>query len=277
MSTTVAIAVKTIDRGAWPPKARNYLGATLANFERSGVFESEHLHSLTLVDSGSPKPVEFLRSEVGEPVEVDARPDGPRTFEILPDRRVIVEMPRKRRNLHANAARAIQIAGSAGADWAMVVEDDIDVCGDFLESVVAWLEDHAQPSPMMYVFGANYRQIRMLYRERKTVWRYPARNFYGALCCVWSPADALDVVDWYGDDPAYLDKDGGKIYGRGHDLMLGRWGQDRGVTHFWTSVPCFIQHIGLNSGLGNRRIQYAGWRGPGYSYVNGRQTTGYRA
>ena len=260
MTKTVAIAVKTMDRGACPPKARNYLGATLANFERAGVFKSEHLHSLALVDSGSPKPWEFLEREVGSLIEYCG-----------------LDIPERRRNLHRNAARAIELAGSAGADWAMVVEDDIDVCADFLESVVAWLEDHAQPSPMMYVFGANYRQIRVLYQKRKTVWRYPARGFYGALCCVWSPVDALDVVDWYGDDPAYLNKEGGKIYGRGHDLMLGRWGQERGVTHFQASVPCFIQHIGLDSGLGNRKIEYAGWRGPGYSYVNGRQTTGYRA
>ncbi len=269
MSKTVAIAVKTIDRGAWPPKARNYLGATLANFERSGVFESEHLHSLALVDSGSPHVCDFLEAEVGLSYACGSM--------ILHDRQVRVDVPSKRRNLHRNAARAIQLAGSAGADWAMVVEDDIDVCSDFLESVVAWLNDHRKPSPMMYVFGANYRQIRTAYRRRQSVWKYPVRSFYGALCCVWSPEDALDVVDWYGDDPAYLNEEGGKIYGRGHDLMLGRWGQDRGVTHFRASVPCFIQHIGLDSGLGNRKIQYAGWRGLGYSYVNGRQTTGYRA
>lgn len=258
---TVAIAVKTIDRGAWPPKARNYLGATLANLERGGVFESERLHSLTLVDSGSPNPTKFIEGEAGELVK-----------------HCKLDIPDERRNYHRNAVRAITLAANSGADWAMVIEDDINVCSDFLESVVAWLEDHRKSSPMMYVFGANYSQIRAAYRKRQTVWRYPSRSFYGALCCVWSPEDARDLIDWYGPDPCYVHEETGKkIHGRGHDLMLGRWGRDRGIGHYMASVPCFIQHIGLESGLGNRKIQYAGWRGPGYSYVNGRQTTGYRS
>jgi hypothetical protein len=262
--TTIAIAVKTIDRRAWPPKARNYLGATLANLERGGVFRSKHLHSLTLVDSGSPKPFDFFEHEIGF---------GPACGSIIMhDRQVFVDIPKRRRNYHRNAARAITLAAESGADWAMVIEDDIDVCSNFLESVIAWLKHHRRPSPMMYAFGANYGQIRTAYRRGDTMWRYPVRAFYGALCCVWSPGDALDLVDWYGPDPCYVNEETGKkVRGRCHDLMLGRWGRDRGLTHFQASVPCFIQHIGLESGLGNKKIQYAGWRGPDYSYV-GRQT-----
>lgn len=265
MTKTIAITIKTFDRGAYPPKTRNYLGETMANLHRGGVFKSPHLHSLTLVDSGSPNPAEFLRKELGGPPAVGSM--------MLHDRQVLLDIPTERRNYHANACRAIQLAGQKGswtehpADWAMVLEDDIDVCTDFLESVVAWLADHEKPSPMMYAFGANYPQIRDLYRKGKTSWPYGCGGFYGALCCVWSPADALDVVEWYGPDPAYLNKDGSKIYGRGHDLMLGRWGKERGLTHFVASVPCFVQHIGLESGLGNRKITYAGWRGRGYSYL----------
>jgi len=262
---TVAITIKTVDRGAYPPKTRNYLGETMANLYRGGVFRSPHLHSLTLVDSGSPYPAEFFRTELGDPPAVNSM--------MLHGRRVLLDIPGERRSLHANACRAIQLAGQKGdwaehpADWAMVLEDDIDVCSDFLESVVSWLADFRLPDPMMYVFGANYKNIRNLYQKGKSVWLYPCGNFYGALCCVWSPATAMDIVEWYGPDPAYLNKDGSKIYGRGHDLMLARWGRERGLKHFLASVPCFIQHTGLESGLGNRKIQYAGWRGRGYSYL----------
>jgi hypothetical protein len=259
---TIAIAVKTIDRGAYPPKTRNYLGETMANLERAGVFSSPHLHSLTLVDSGSPDPDTFFEAELG------CTPDT--GFINLHGQEVWVDIPDERRNYHRNAQHAIRIAAESGATWAMVIEDDIDVCSEFLESAVSWLADHKQPSPMMYVFGANYSHIRNLYRKGGTVWTYGVGGFYGALCCAWSPEDALDLVEWYGPDPAYLNKNGSKIYGRGHDLMLARWGKERGIKHFLATVPCFIQHIGLESGLGNRVIEYAGWRGRGYSYVTDR-------
>ena len=266
---TVAIAVKTMDRGAYAPKVPNCLGDTLANLKRGGVFRSPHLHSLTLVDSGSPDVVDFIRSELPEAVWTVE--DG--AVNVGGGMRFRIDAPVEgRRNLHRNARDAIQIAGSAGATWAMVIEDDIDVCSDFLESTVAWLADHRQPSPMMYAFGANYQQIRNLYRRSGSgVWKYGVRGFYGALCCVWSPEDALDVVEWYGPDPCYVNVETGrKIYGRGHDMMLGRWGADRDIKFFRATVPCFIQHIGVQSGLGNRKIEYAGWRGRGYSYVNGK-------
>lgn len=253
--TSIAVAIKTADRGV--NGSRNYLGDTLDNLERAGVFRSPCLHGpVTLIDTGRGESPGFaLRASA---------PYGEHT-------RVDYERPR---TMHENATHAIRTAASAGADFALVLEDDIDVCDRFLDSVAAWLEDHARPDPMMYSFGANYGQIRAAWQRGHTSWDYPVGAFYGALACAWSRASAEDLLEWYGPDPHYpkvVDDVLHKIRDCGHDLRLGHWGRERGLTHFLASAPCFVQHVGHESGIGNRKIQYAGWAGRGWSYVD-RQT-----
>lgn len=254
--TKIGVAIKTADRGA--VGSRNYIGATLANLRRAGAFGSEHLAGdIVLVDTGRGDAPDYIRRAVsgdpaldGAPLEIDSAGE---------------------RSLHANAARAIQrAAATEGADYALVLEDDTDFCDDFLGSVARWLADHDDGLPNMFAFGANYRQIGAAWRRGETSWPYPCNSFYGAVACAWRREWALDVLDWYGPDPAYLNQDGSRIYDRGHDLMLGRWGRERhGLRHYVASAPCFVQHVGEESGLGNRVITYGSWCGPGWSYPRG--------
>ncbi len=243
----ISVAIKTADRS---PK-RNYLRQTLSNLQRAGVFDSQHLAGdIVLMDSGiGPDPRVFLAGGANGFPRV--RIDG-EDF----------------RTLHQNAACAIRVAArEERADWVLVLEDDIDVCARFLESVEAWLGDHAVDGPMMYVFGANYAHIQARVQEGKSIWHYPCHAFYGALACAWRRGHAAALAEWLGPDPFYLNKDGGEIRNRGHDLLLARWGKAMGLTHFRASAPCFIQHIGLESGLDNKKIEYGGWSGPSWCYA----------
>src|SRR5690606_22110405 len=129
----------------------------------------------------------------------------------------------------------IAIAAASGARWAMVIEDDIDVCADFLESVETWLEEHARADRLMYALGANYAQIEFVAAQGGTEWAYPVPAFYGAQALAWAREDAAQLAEWLGPDPSY---DGKRDHG--HDLLLQRWGATRGLRFFAAAAPCFV-------------------------------------
>jgi hypothetical protein len=229
----LAIVVKTARR-----EERDYLGEMLHSLKRSSP-SLVGLHSLWV--SHTEGPVERLW------------PDGS-CQRIDPG-------PGQRLTLHQNAARCIKWAAGAGATWAMVLEDDLDFCDDFIGSVLRWLHDHARTDRLMYVFGANYAQIALCVRRGETSWDYPVTAFYGAQACAWRTEDAAQLARWLGPDPSY-----GGVTDHGHDLLLQRWGKERGLTHFLASAPSFVQHIGQASGIGNRYFQFGSWPGRIWSY-----------
>lgn len=238
----IAIAIKTVDRSPEP----NYLGQTLRNLERAGVFESEHFHSLTIVDGGSVDLAAYIMSESVS--QMDAIVDH------------------AERTLQQNARRAIKVAASTDADWCLVLEDDIDVCDDFLGSVARWLEEHASDEFPMYVFGANYQNVALEEALNETLWRYPIGYFYGAQALAWKREVAAELAEWLGPDPDY---DGNRD--RHHDLLLRRWAEEKGFEHFGGTVPAFVQHIGKSSTLGNVYFQFGTWRGPNWRYEGRRR------
>lgn len=204
-----------------------YLRQTIANLDRGGVKSSAHLSGIHTVDGS----------------------DG--------------------RSLHQNAQRAIEIAAAdPNADYCLVLEDDIDVCANFLESVANWLLDHASDNRRnhsqiggMYVFGANYSQITAAVARGETSWLYPISAFYGAQALAWSRSDAEQLAQWLGPDPHY-----NEVRNHGHDLLLQKWGASIGLTHFLASAPSFVQHIGGQSGIGNRFFQFQSWPGRDWEY-----------
>lgn len=165
--------------------------------------------------------------------------------------------------LHQNAQRAIARAAAPGADYAMVLEDDLDFVDDFLENALAWVENH--PDELMYVLGANYAQIQAAMARGRDFWPYPVTAFYGAQALVWHREDAEELAKWLGPDPSY-----NGITDHGHDLKLQAWGKHRGATHFIASAPSMVQHIGRQSGIGNRFFQFESF--PGHEWVYKRRT-----
>jgi len=237
------IVIKTKDRS---PR-KNFLGETLLNLKRAGVFTSSHLGSFALVDSGSP--ASFFESL---PLLNE--------LELLPD----FSVDSASRNLHQNARRCIELSGSraiASLGWAMVLEDDLDVCNEFLESTARWLADHAVDAPQMYVLGANSDQIRGVASKGGTMWAYPVGAFYGAQALVWQGKHAVQLAEFLGPDPNY---NGTRDHG--HDLLLQRWGRETKIPHFMATAPSFVQHIGNESGIGNRFFQFQSWPGREWRY-----------
>lgn len=242
MVTRISVAIKTWDRGE-----DNYLGETVINLERSGVLDSAHLAApILLVDSGSRDPDEFVHRELARC-----------------SRRDVFGLNSEKRTLHQNAAAAIRLASMRDADYVLVLEDDLDFCSRFLESVASWLEDHFNPAFPMFVFGANYDPIAESCRRLKTSWKYPVSIFYGAQALVWKTKVAVQLAEWLGPDPSYGLK---QTRDHGHDLLLQRWGASLGASCFLASAPSFVQHVGRRSGIGNRFFTFSSWPGRKWSY-----------
>jgi len=236
--STIAIGIKTADRS---PR-HNYLADTFGNLARAGVLLSPHLHSITIYDSGAE---DWTRH-----APYIAHVDRP--------------MPGCRRTLHENASAAIRETAAKGADWTLVLEDDLDFCARFLESTLAWAERVVKEHRpyLMYVLGANYSQIVDARRTKKLVWNYPVGSFYGAQALLWRTETARELGEWLGPSPNY-----NGVENHGHDLLLGRWGREREETHFAASVPSFVQHIGKESGIGNKTFGFTSWPGRTWSFA----------
>jgi hypothetical protein len=230
----INIAIKTKDRS---PR-KNFLRTTLENMIRAGVLESPHLRALRVVNS-------------------DASSDWAKPLPVITGPWVIDSCAR---TLHQNASRCIELASQGDADYAMVLEDDLDFCDDFLESVVAWLADHAVDGPQAYVLGASYSQIQATVNAGDSAWAYPIGAFYGAQALVWRREHATQLAEWLGPDPMY-----NGVRDHGHDLLLQKWGREQGLDHFIASAPCMVQHIGNESGIGNLFFQFP-WGGRDWRY-----------
>ncbi len=240
----ISIVIKTLDRSA--VGSTNYLGKTLHNLKRGGVFSSPHLGSIDIVDGGSLNFGRYIQSEV-------------------PNIQHKVICSTSMSTLQQNGQRSIQCgakrAKQAGYQWVMVLEDDVDVCGDFLESIIAWLEDHATPNPNMYVLGASYEQIEQCIQDGMTWWDYPINAFYGAQALVWRTRDAVQLAEWLGPNPS---KDG--TTDCKHDLLLQDWGRELGLEYFMATAPSLVQHIGIQSGIDNRFFEFRSWPGRDWVY-----------
>lgn len=204
--------------------AKNYLRQTLDNLARAGVLDSPLLHSY-----------EIVATEETDPP----------------------------RSLQANASRAIQLAAEKDAGWCLVLEDDLDFCDQFLDSLVKWLIDHARKNYKgFFALGANYAQITVAAKRGETYWSYPVEAFYGAQALVWRREDAQKCAEWLGSDPVY-----NGVRNHGHDLLLQQWGKSLGLIYFIASAPSMVQHIGEESGIGNRFFQFGSWPGRDWRYV----------
>lgn len=229
-----AVRMITIDRS---PK-RNFVKGTLDALERSSVFSSPLLESFYVFDSGSPS-LDFL-AQVS-----------------------LGKINSAKRNPVQNVVAALRSGAAAGSPWVLFLEDDIDVCGDFLESIAGWLADHEDEYPV-FPLGANYDVLKTLQKLNKTAWKYPVAQFYGTLAVVMRAEIAYILA-------AYLetrDKSNLEIGSYPYDLYMGAWATECGYPHFLTPVPSFVQHTGTESVIrpGSEFHTYATWPGPSWTY-----------
>lgn len=251
MSRDIAAVLITVDRSP----QRNYLSETLSNLERGGLNTSRRLHSLTLVDSGPGSM--WAESQARGTIRTSGSRVGHRCA-------------------NHNVAAALELGAATGCRWVLFLEDDIDVCAEFFDSVGAWIDgicaDEQEWSPV-YALGANYPQIDDIAANGGTVWRYPVDQFYGTQALVFDSNDVRSVAD-------YLRA---HCYDRAHDgtaydLIIADWARQRGISHFVASCPSFIQHVGRTSSIRPRphTHTFPSWPGREWSYLD-RQTQDRRS
>lgn len=241
-----ALVMRTVDRA---PR-KNYVGETLANLERAGLFRSEIPWTLAVVDSGSPDG--FFDTE--GLCRLHAREAG----------RVVLDRPMAKRTPNLNAARALELGAATRADWVLFLEDDVDFCANFLESVDAWIGRHKRADRRVYTFCAAYEGVRTAQRERRESWDYPIGKFYGTQAYALWKDDARACADWMRAHPTYHGAN------KSHDLLLKQWSREAypKVDHFLASAPSFVQHIGRESSLHFGRFHdYASFPGRQWGYA----------
>lgn len=254
----IAFVMRTVDRALGKVQRhepdrewQNYLGTTLHNLAAGGLFTTQRRWTLDVIDSGSSPfylpsrgMLEFGRYE----------PEGVVRYHVSEER------------LTANQAalKALTIGVERKADWIVFLEDDIDVCSRFVESVEDWLADHAKPEHNLYAFCAAYQGVREAKNQALGAWLYPIAKFYGTQAVAFRHEDAEKAVVYLSRERQFTEQFGG------FDLALKRWALYcwRYHTHFLASAPSFVQHIGRESSLHLGRFHdYVSWPGPAWSYT----------
>lgn len=248
MQPRFAIVISTADRSP----ARNYLIDTLNSLMQSGVFSSRVTHTVIVVDTGKGV-LQRARAAIwfasqGIPVDIVT----PTRTGSSPD----------------NAAAGMRAAHNTGAEWVLFLEDDIEPCGSFLESINAWLRDNADPLVPVYPFCAAYSKNAGRERTAKT-WRYGLGSFYGTQAYAIRAADALSLAD-------FLEREArARCQTNGHDLLLRDWVLERypETTHLLAPGMDFVQHTGKESSIHAGRFHaYPHFGGYGWRYENGDTT-----
>jgi hypothetical protein len=250
----IAVTMITVDRSL-KGKRTNYLGETLRNLNRAGVFTSPRLRSFTICDSlGDPRlwcseelvfaanRIEAINGAVGNAVG---------------------------RFACENAGHALICGGLAGAKWVLFLEDDIDVCADFLGSVGRFLDKYGQGQRgerfRLFAFGAAYDQLKQQRQQGYDYWTYPVNAFYGTQAFALRAEDAVSLGRYISSNPMIR----GVYNPNAYDLMFHDWAA---VHHpgceFLASAPSFVEHIGRESVCTGKEEthRFESWPGREWSY-----------
>jgi len=156
---------------------------------------------------------------------------------------------------------------ATGAAWVMFCEDDIDFCGDFLESAGRWL-DGFMDGYHVAVFGANYPHVAVAAERLEFVWPYPQELFYGSQCVALRREDAASLANYWRRCPPVKGATDMAI-----DLMIADWNR---IAHpeqpnFLASAPSFVQHMGRESYATDKEVthKFKTWPGPFWVYEPG--------
>lgn len=289
----IALVMITMDR---TPRT-NYLRQTLENFKRGGMFQSDRFHSLHISDTGvvvegqqwpdDGVPAWLVIRELGHPhtaalrdrvlggavsTQAQARSGhlpGATAPSTPPIGEVFLYRTPVPRTACVNGASAMDAGVASGAPWVLFCEDDLDVCGDFLESVGNWLDEFADPAFKVFPFGAAYPQVKDAARRLEFSWRYPVGAFYGTQCIAMRRAEAQSLADYWRTEPEVNDT----VSTSAFDLMLADWHKREfpEQPYLLASAPSFVQHIGRESVATNlaKTHTFTSWPGPFWAYRKG--------
>lgn len=247
-SPSYRIVLSTADRSPGP----NYLVGTLNSLARSGVFSSQIPVKLVIVDTGKGVRQRAQAMIWCKTHGVDAQ----------------ILTPKRRSSTPDNAACGL--CNYTNTDWTIFLEDDIEVCGAFLESVDVWLRENATLEIPIYPLCAAYGKNAGRERDAAT-WRYSVGGFYGTQAYAIRSHECLDLGCFLKTEAALREMI------NGHDLLLKEWVQARypDVTHLLCPGMDFVQHVGKESSIHPGRYHaYPNFGGPDWSY-QGKDATFY--
>lgn len=249
------------------PDRTNYVTQTLNRLAESGCFESRTKWTMDIMDSGSPASY-----------AVDS---GIKDFVDNAYGWVTYYNENWQRNANKNFLAGLQAATARpGADYVVLLEDDVYVIDGFIDAVADWLTDHARPERHIYIFGAaclpgliGKDKLEKRKLEDGTMWEssqqdgewaYPQGKFMGTQCIALPAFDAKQLTSGLSADKQFNKR------AYGYDCDMRRWleqtyGQN---TPFVCTAPSFVQHIGDESAIHLGRFhQYASFPGPGWRYT----------
>lgn len=244
-----AVVMPTLDRSPGP----NYLSDTLASLARARVFDDPRIASFQLVDSGSLDGRAYLECALRD-----------QEGSVL--RNLSWSLPDIRRSLNLNVAHCLRIASQQGADWVLYLEDDIDVCSDFLAGLDLWLDDHELPDCVLYSLGSTSEQLAAAKDAPRTgAQLLPLRVFWGTQAILIRSADAYNLSCFLDDVQKY------SASGDGSDVVMLFWSiiHHPDAVSFMVAYPSHVQHMGRESAVqADRFHEFTGWEGREWSYAN---------
>lgn len=225
----------------------NYLADTLKNLTRGGVWESNRLYQFIVVYSGPNR--SFL---------IDALQHVP--FHVSTKYST-------RAKVNQHVSDAFRFGASYQSPWVLYIEDDIDVCAKFLDSVGGWLDDYARKEFRLYPLGAAFDDSLWASLRDHSAWRYNVNDFYGTQAVVVRWLDAVSIANWL-LQPRFEENPG--VY----DLHLQEWSHVHypELNYFLTPLPNFVQHVGEESLIipdRNTAHKFPAWAGRDWFYQSG--------
>lgn len=213
----IPIVLITKDRS---PK-QNYIFQTIDSLKNGGVFDSEHFHSLTILDDFSNDTyIKRIRNHI----------------EKLP---ITLITHSEVAGSKGNAERAHRLLASLTdeTNWGMVMEDDITVCSRFLESAIGWVNDCQAEVRRIYFMALPS----IPHGSKKDC--YETSSFYGSQCYIVRTSDSLSIAE-------FLNTAG--PFNNGHDTKLLKWLRatyEKKYHKVCSPVPTLIQHVGVESSI----------------------------
>lgn len=209
---------------------RNYLRATLLDFQRAGG-DVAAVH-LAVTD---PR-VDWLTHELRD----------------LPA--PVLQVPPARRGANENGLAALEAALATDAEMVVILEDDLVFCADFVGSLSRWLDAHARPDRNVYrcfgfttppkkgVHAYDWPLEGLRASQAIILWADEARDF-----CAWGRAHLktwVPLSPWGRKFPQVTDPTVAfdKFVAT---WALLRWPKVPGVM----SAPYFVDHVGAESSL----------------------------
>ncbi len=225
---SIVLTIRTADRA---PRT-NYVGATLRRLHTQGIDLSTVQLCFTAPQTG------WFESELGD----------------LP--RPACHVPSERLKANMNGLAQVEAGLATGAEWIVLLEDDLEFCADFLPSLTAWLTDHARDDRHVYrLFGFVPNHSGSAAHD------HPLEKLRGSQAIVLRREDAADFLTWGRQhqkdwiDNLKWRSSGANPY-IAFDKFVAAW-----ALHRWPGVPGvlssphFVNHVGNQSSIHARGVR----------------------